>query len=104
MLSNIGRYVLEILARRTGLSIDEIGFDARLLQDLQLDGDDAVGAIVEISKQFSMDISKFNTDLYFRSEPSILSLFKKQVAKEMKKELTVGQLIRAAEEGQLKSS
>ena len=100
--------VLSVLARRTGLPPEQITPEARLVQDLSLDGDDATYALLEISKNCSMDLSGFDASLYFRGEPTLLSVFpflpweKKRVAPRPKT-LTVGELMRAAREGRLLS-
>lgn len=91
--------VLEILSRRTGLERASISPEARLLQDLKLDGDDAVDAILEIAKRCQMDVSKFRAEQYFRSEPSLLSLFKRPHCPD--RVLSVRQLIEAASRGVL---
>jgi acyl carrier protein len=99
--------VLSILARKVGIDPASISSDMRLLQDLRLDGDDAVEAILEISKTCSMDVSNFNSSLYFGSEPSLLSLVKlpwrQKKNRESARSLTVGQLIEAARAGRLAS-
>jgi hypothetical protein len=82
--------------------------DARLVEDLRLDGDDAVDALLEISKECSMDVSGFNSSLYFRPEPSLLSLLRflpsqKQKRVTPKLTLTVGQVIEGARRGRLQS-
>ena len=87
---------------------DQITLDARLVQDLRLDGDDAIDALLEISKECSMDVSGFNSSLYFRPEPSLLSLLRflpsqKQKRASPKLTLTVGQVIEAARRGRLQS-
>jgi hypothetical protein len=92
--------VLEILARRTGLARAAIRPDARILQDLKLDGDDAIDAILEVAKRCHMDLSKFRAELYFRSEPSLMSLFKQ--TQQPEQVLTVEQLIEAANQGVLR--
>jgi hypothetical protein len=108
MDSDPSRYIIEVLARRTGLSPDQIRLDARLLQDLRLDGDDAVDAILEISKGCSMDLSECDLSLYFRSEPSLFSFLwflpsQKQNRIEKKRPLTVRELIEAARIGRLRN-
>jgi acyl carrier protein len=99
--------VLSILARKIGIDSARISPNMRLLQDLRLDGDDAVEVILEISKSCSMDVSKFNSSLYFRSEPSLFSVLKlpwcQKESQEGLRSLTVGQLIEAARAGRLAS-
>jgi acyl carrier protein len=107
MMPNTKEQVLSILARKVGADPASISLDMRLLQDLQLDGDDAVEVILDISKACSMDISNFNTSLYFGSEPSLLSLIKlpwrQKENRQSTRSLTVGQLIEAAQAGRLGS-
>jgi hypothetical protein len=85
--------------RRSGLKRDQIFPGSRLVQDLKLDGDDAIDALLEIAMLSGMDVSGFNAGLYFRSEPNLLSIFRYKSAP--KKEITVGQLIDAGRRGQL---
>lgn len=92
-------YVVSVLARRSGLERSQISADSRLVQDLKLDGDDAIDALLEISKQFDIEISSFDSSLYFRPEPNILSIFRPQAVP--KREMTVAQLIAAARSGRL---
>ena len=93
--------VLSVIARRSGLERDQLCPGSRLVQDLKLDGDDAIDALLEIAKLSGMDVSGFDAGLYFRSEPSLFSIFRSKSAP--KKEITVGQLIDAARRGQLAS-
>ena len=108
MVSDPSDYVLEVLARRTGLNPDQITPDARLLQDLRLDGDDAVDTILEISRGCAMDMSECDLSLYFRREPSLLAFLwflpsQKQDRTETKRILTVRELIEAARTGGLRN-
>lgn len=93
--------VLSVLARRSGLERSRISDDSRLVQDLKLDGDDAIDALLEISKQCEMDIAGFDSSLYFRPEPNLLSIFRSKSAPQ--REMTVGQLVAAARQGRLTS-
>lgn len=93
--------VFSVLARRSGLERSQISNRSRLVQDLKLDGDDAIDALLEISKQCGMEINGFDSSLYFRSEPNILSIFRSKRAPE--REMTVGQVVTAARQGQLTS-
>lgn len=99
--------VVSILVRRTGLPPERMSPETRLVQDLSLDGDDAVDALLEISKKCSMDISGFEPSLYFRSEPSLLCLLRFLPSQRKravpKQPLTVGELKSAAREGRLRS-
>lgn len=93
--------VLSVLSRRSGLERGRISDESRLVQDLKLDGDDAIDALLEISKQCDMKMDGFDSSLYFRPEPNILSIFRSRPAP--KREMTVGQLIAAARQGRLAS-
>lgn len=106
MRMNAEEKVFAILERRCGLGRDQISKESRLVQDLKLDGDDAIDTLLEVSKACSMDISSFDSSEYFRSELSLLSVFRKLIAtraphQEAKKAITVGQLIEAARRGRL---
>lgn len=100
--------VVSVLVRRSGLGEEKVTPDARLVEDLKLDGDDAVDALLEISKKCSMDVSGFDSTRYFRSEPTLLSLLpflpSQRKRAEPKQSLTVGALIEAARNGRLRSS
>jgi hypothetical protein len=100
--------VVSVLVRRSGLGEERVTPDARLVEDLKLDGDDAVDALLEISKKCSMDVSGFDSTRYFRSEPTLLSLLpflpSQKKRAEPKQSLTVGTLIEAARNGRLQSS
>ena len=93
--------VVSVIARRSGLDRSRICSEARLVQDLKLDGDDAIDTLLEIAKQFDMDMTGFDAGLYFRSEPNLLSIFRSK--RVPKKEITVGQLVDAARHGRLTS-
>jgi acyl carrier protein len=99
--------VVSVLSRRSGLGKEKVTPEARLVEDLKLDGDDAVDALLEISKECSMDVSGFDSSRYFRSEPSLLSLLpflpSQKKRAEPKQSLTVGELIEAARNGRLQS-
>lgn len=93
--------VFLVLARRSGLDRSQISASSRLVQDLKIDGDDAIDALLEISKQCGMEITHFDTSLYFRSEPNLLSIFRSK--RSPQREMTVGQMVAAARQGQLTS-
>ena len=97
--------VVSVLVRRSGLGEEKVTPDARLVEDLKLDGDDAVDALLEISKKCSMDVSGFDSTRYFRSEPTLLSLLpflpSQRKRAEPKQSLTVGELIEGARTGRL---
>ncbi len=93
--------VIAVIARKAGVAPEQVSLSAKLVQDLHIDGDDAVDAILEISKRCSIDVSGFDASKYFRSEPSLLSLLpflpsQKRDRLEQKRPLTVGELVEAA--------
>lgn len=104
---NSEKCVIAILARRSRLAKDQVTPESRLVEDLKLNGDDAVDALLEISKECSMDVSGFDSTRYFRSEPTLLSLLpflpSQKKRTEPKEPLTVGELIEAAHRGSLQS-
>jgi acyl carrier protein len=68
--------VVAVLARRAGVNQEEITDSTRLREDLSLDGDDAIDAILDISRELNLDVSRFDATLYFNSEPSWATIFK----------------------------
>jgi|SRR5277367_1018006 len=105
MQSEPEELVVSVLSRRSGLAKEQVTLGTRLVEDLKLDGDDAVDALLEISKQCSMDVSGFDSSLYFRSEPTLLSVFLPSKNKRAvpKQTITVGELVDAARRGHLQS-
>ena len=105
MPMNPEEQVVSVLARRSGVAKGKVTLETRLVEDLGLNGDDAVGAILEICNTYPMDISGFDSSLDFRSEPTLLSLLwflpsqKKERTK--KQTITVGNLVDAARRGRL---
>jgi acyl carrier protein len=99
--------VVSVLARRSGLAKEQLTPETRLVEDLKLDGDDAVDALLEISKKCSIDVSGFDSSLYFRSEPTLLSLFRflpSQKKRSIQKQtITVADLVDAARRGSWQS-
>jgi hypothetical protein len=102
---SIEEQVVAVLARRSGLAKEKVKPDARLVQDLKLDGDDALDAVLEISEKCAMDVSGFDSSRYFRSEPTLLTLLpflpSQRRDSETKQPLTVAELIEAARSGKL---
>lgn len=93
--------VVAVIARRAGVSPEQVSPESRLLQDLHIDGDDAVDTILEIANKCSVDLSGFDASVYFRSEPSLVSLLpflqsRRRNRVDQKRPLTVGELIEAA--------
>lgn len=97
MKPDVKEQVISILSIKSGVDKDVISINSSLVQDLKLDGDDAVDAIIEISKTFKVNVSEFDASQYFNPEPNILSVFSsKRVAR---KNVTVGQIIDGARRG-----
>jgi acyl carrier protein len=90
--------VVSILSRRARVEPSEVKPTSSLVQDLGLDGDDAVDAILEIARYCDTDLSSFNGELYFASEPSLSSIFR---PKPEKINLTVGEIVSGVEVGKL---
>ena len=71
-----------------------------LERDLKITGDDAVEFIIAFGRRFNVDVSNFKADDYFESEgislSSIVDVFRKS-KKEIKKELSLGDLEKAIE-------
>jgi acyl carrier protein len=99
--------VISILARRSGVAKEKLTAETRLVEDLMLDGDDAVDALLEISEECSLDVSGFDASRYFHSEPTLLSLFSFLSSRKSrivpKQPLTVGELMESARSGRLSS-
>lgn len=73
--------VYTILAKRSGVDIDEITDQTRFVEDLHLDGDDAIDAIIEIANVTGIKLDQFDPSLYFYSEPNIFSIFRRKIPK-----------------------
>ena len=68
--------VRNCVARHSGLAIEKIAPESRLLHDLGIDGDDANFLLIDYSKAFSVDMSGFTFDQFFRSEPHLFNFWK----------------------------
>jgi hypothetical protein len=90
--------VLRAVARKAGLSIEQISPELRVFQDLGIGGDDAAELFDELAREYQIDFSRFDFSGHFPSEPNLVSIFKRQ---KPKKELTVAALIQAASAGRL---
>lgn len=89
-LDHVSDCVLRALARKTGLSVEDIRPESRLFHDLGLGGDDAAELLDAFERDFTVDMSEFDFSTYFPSEPNLFSIF---VSPGPKKELTVQALI-----------
>ena len=97
MDAEVREMVISVIARRSGLTSSEISDESRLVQDLHLDGDDAVDSLIEIAKKSALNLKGFDANAYFSPEPSLLSFFK--AGNGHKRELTVAQITEAASTG-----
>ncbi len=98
--------IYSILSRRSGVPRERLTDESRVVQDLRLDADDAIDALLEISRVFPIDFADFDSSLFFRSEPTLVTLFRHLFPKQRelpKRILTVGELIDAAQRGYMKS-
>ena len=107
MRSDLEKEIISMISRNSGLSRDKVVPTARFVEDLRIDGDDAIEILLDVSKKYSMDVSGFDSTRYFRSEPTLLSLLpflpSQKKRTEPKQPLTVGELIEAARRGSLQS-
>ena len=94
------REVIAVLARRSGTPASMINRETRFVEDLKLDADDAIDAIIEVCDKLSIRKKGFRAELYFSSEPSLLSIFRR-TSKTSKLPYTVGHLVDAASRGEL---
>ena len=97
---DLRKFVIAVVARKAGIATEQVSLNSRLVQDLYIDGDDAMDLILEISRSCLIDVSEFNASTYFKSEPSLLSLLpflpsQKRNRLEQKRPLTVGELVEA---------
>lgn len=100
MIDAVEREVISIIGRRSGRSPAELNGETRFVEDLGLDGDDAVDAIIEVCRIYNMDTSKFEAESYFRSEPNIFSIFRRR-PRDQKQSFTIGKLVDAVAQGSL---
>jgi hypothetical protein len=95
--------MLVLVSRRVGLPVTRLSLQSRLLQDLGVDGDDAVELLLEVSNAFRIDMNNMQIEKYFRCEPTLLDVFRRPLAKrrefEGKAPVTVGDLIQMAKVG-----
>ncbi len=81
--------------------------DVKLYEDMKLYGDDAVEFLIEFGKKFNVDVSKFETDKFFKGEGyDLWSAIKELYDPEKypiypKRPLTLGDLEQAAINGKL---
>jgi hypothetical protein len=68
--------VLAIVSRFTGKPPSSLDLEDRLLQDLGVDGDDAVEILIALSRDLNADMSALVVEKYFRPEPDITTVFR----------------------------
>jgi hypothetical protein len=108
MIANPGESVAAIHAKRSGRPVDAIVETSRFVQDLGLEGDDAIDAPLAIATTTGMTIHEFNSSLYFSGEPTLAIFLRwlapwREVMPAMQLPLTVGQIITAVNNGVLTS-
>ena len=93
--------VRAMVAKKSGIKPESLLLDHRLLQDLGIDGDDAVELMDSIARRFQIDMAGFEFEAHFRSEPLLFSIFhrRSRVLQEiaLKVPLTVRDLQEAAD-------
>ena len=67
------QWVINLIAKKTGLSPTEISPESRLLHDLGITGDDAVELLSEYSEAFQVDMGEFEFRQYFTGEPHLFN-------------------------------
>lgn len=94
---------------------DELNQSTRILEDLRVDGDDAVDFFLAFGNEFDVDLSKFELAKYFNSEGfdpiGISALFYRIVGRKASPDnnrssrvsINLGHLLRAIEWGRLDS-
>ncbi|WP_291208164.1 DUF1493 family protein [Dyadobacter sp.] len=65
--------VLQFLEEVASVDIRDLDVDSSIELDLGITGDDADELIYSFAERFRVDISGFDIDKYFHSEPSIFS-------------------------------
>ncbi len=96
-----------IVSNETGISLDNIMDNSTLLGNLKIDGDDAWEIFEQCHSQFQLDLTAFDFNKYFRSEPcfkGLMYLFRKvkyhdEHIASNKVPITVKQLINACKNG-----
>ena len=68
--------VRNCVARHSGLAIEKIAPESRLLHDLEIDGDDAADLLIDYSKAFTVDMTDFSFDQFFMGESHVFNFWK----------------------------
>jgi acyl carrier protein len=97
--------LIELVATESGARKEDVALKSTLLGDLGLDGDDAWEVFEALQSKFGVDISSFEFERHFRSEPcfkGILYFLRKLKSRDehvaaRKEPVTVAQLVGACE-------
>ncbi|MBU2892275.1 DUF1493 family protein [Colwellia sp. D2M02] len=96
-----------IVSNEAGISFESIMDNSTLLGDLKIDGDDAWEIFEQCRSKFQLDLTSFDFNKHFRSEPcfkGLMYLFRKVKYRDEhiasnKVPITVKQLINACKNG-----
>ena len=99
--------ITQIVSNKTGIPQKQITENLTLLGDLKIDGDDAWEIFEQCQNKLNLDLTDFDFNKYFRSEPcfkGISYLYRKikysdEHIAANKKPITVKQLIAACKKG-----
>ena len=99
--------IKHIISVESGVPLNKINDNSRLLGDLHLDGDDAWALFEQCHTKFAVDLSDFNFERYFRCGPctkGFIYLYRKIKYRDEhvaanKTPITVKQLITACKKG-----
>lgn len=95
--------ILSIVSRRSGIPAAKLSLEQRLLQDLGIDGDDATELLLDLSREFGVDLNALKIEKHFRSEPNLFSVWRSPSVKRKeyseKTPVTIHDLIVAANTG-----
>lgn len=99
---DLSERVFHLIAEQTGIPVERVQLKSSLLNDLGVDGDDAVELLESLAVTFGIDFSNFRFRDYFGAEGfDILSWFVDLVLGRRPKELLVADLVKAARVGRL---
>jgi hypothetical protein len=99
-VTDIQTELRRLLIEEQGVPAFKVTGEARILQDLGVDGDDAAELFREIQTRFGTDLTALQAEWtdYFRSEPTILTLFRKRRIESLVP-ITVNQVVEAVKRG-----
>ena len=102
--------ITQIVSIESGVSLNNISGNSTLLGDLKIDGDDAWAVFEQCHDKFKLDLSDFEFNKYFRTEPCLKGfgyLYRKIQYRDEhiaanKIPITIKQLIAACKKGKCK--